>query len=332
MTTYRIGTRSSQLAMQQSLEVVRALEAVYPQDEFQLVKLSTKGDKDKSSPLSKIGGKGVFVRWIEQALAQGKVDFIVHSLKDVPSELAQGTVLAAIPKRQDPGDVILTAKGMDWHDLPNGARVGTGSLRRLAQLHALRPDLEIVHVRGNIDSRLDKLARGDFQALVLATAGLKRLQLLDYPFDSQRFNQKEVNSEAHILNNYELQAHAFSLDEMIPAVGQGALAVQCLNDDQQTREVLQAVDDPETHQAVACERVVLKALGADCNYPVGAYGQIKGQEINLTAMIGRQDGFALVRSQLEAPLDQALALGQAVYQDLLDQGAGKWLGQGDGND
>ncbi|MHC3418290.1 hypothetical protein [Aerococcus urinae] len=119
---------------------------------------------------------------------------------------------------------------------------------------------------------------------------------------------------------------------MIPAVGQGALAVQCLNDDQQTREVLQAVDDPETHQAVACERVVLKALGADCNYPVGAYGQIKGQEINLTAMIGRQDGFALVRSQLEAPLDQALALGQAVYQDLLDQGAGKWLGQGDGND
>jgi hydroxymethylbilane synthase len=290
-----IASRGSQLALWQAHWVEAQLQALGHEVRIEVIK--TTGDKITDVPLAKVGTKGLFTKEIEEALLDGRADVAVHSLKDLPTELPEGLVVAAVPEREDPRDAVV---GKRLDELPQGAKIGTSSLRRAAQLLALRPDLHIESVRGNVDTRLRKLDEGQYDAILLASAGLRRLGWGD--------------RIAEILDPAR----------MCPAVGQGALAIE-------TRasgagfDAVQPLDDHATHAAVAAERGVLGALGGGCQVPIGAYAVVTGNRVRVHGIVASPDGSEIVRGESEGAVVDADAIGHALALDLLERGARRIL-------
>lgn len=302
MGKWKVGTRRSKLALTQTNWVVDQLKGFAPEADFELHEIVTKGDRILDVTLSKVGGKGLFVKEIEQSLFDKETDFAVHSLKDMPAELPEGLVIGAIPKRVDPRDVLLSKDGKTLDELPQGALVGTSSLRRSAQILAHRPDIQIESLRGNIDTRMRKLAEGNFDAIILAAAGLER-----------------VNFEGEI-------SQFLPVEISLPAVGQGALAIECRADDEETLALLKQFDDALTRLAVTAERSFLHKLQGGCQVPIGAYATVgENNEITLTGMVGSPDGKQMFKNT--ATGQDPLALGIQVAEALLAQGAGEVLAQ-----
>ena len=295
----RIGTRRSLLARTQSETVAAALRAALGR-EVELVEVTTEGDVT-SAPLASLGGTGVFVSALRDALLRDEVDLAVHSLKDLPTTLDERITLAAVPLREDPRDVVVARDGLSLGELPAGARIGTGSPRRAAQLRALGLGFDVVGIRGNVDTRIGKVASGQVDAVVLARAGLARLDRLD-----------EVTEVLDPL-------------QMLPAPGQGALAVECRAGDPLGDEVRGAVDDPRTRAAVTAERAVLATLEAGCAAPVGALAEIAegddGDELWLRAVALSQDGAVAVRRSATGQPDEAQKVGRTLAEEMLDDGA-----------
>jgi hydroxymethylbilane synthase len=294
--TIRIGTRASLLAVTQSTWVKEQIEAHHPDCQVELIRISTKGDRILDVPLAKVGGKGLFVKEIEDALLEGRVDLAVHSMKDVPTELPAGLAVAIVPKRETPFDAFVCARWSSLDQLPNGARVGTSSLRRKSQLAHLRPDLTIVDLRGNLDTRLRKLDEGEFQAIILAGAGLHRLGL-----------HQRITS-------------LFSAQEMIPAIGQGALGIEVRQDDQELLDGLAFLHHRETALTVAAERAFLLRLEGGCQVPIGAHATLANDTLTLTGLVASLDGATLLIEQAQAPATEAAQLGCAVADTLLERG------------
>jgi hydroxymethylbilane synthase len=290
-----IASRGSRLALWQARWVEDRLRALGHDCRVEVIK--TTGDKITSVPLSKVGTKGLFTKEIEEALLAGTADLAVHSLKDLPTELPAGLALAAVPEREDPRDAIA---GSRLNDLPAGARVGTSSLRRAAQLRKLRPDLNIESIRGNIDTRLRKMDEGRYAAIVLAAAGLKRLGWGDRI------------------------AEIFSPEVMCSAVGQGALAIETRAGGS-PRDAVAALDHPPTHVAVNAERAVLAALGGGCLVPIGAYATVEGEHLQLTAVVASPDGSEVVRAESSGASSDAERLGRELGATLLERGARRIL-------
>lgn len=290
-----IASRGSQLALWQARWVQQKLAERGHETRIEIIK--TTGDKITDVPLAKVGTKGLFTKEIEEALLDGRADLAVHSLKDLPTELPAGLVLAAIPVREDPRDAIV---GKRLDDLPRGAKVGTSSLRRAAQLRQFRPDLEVESIRGNLDTRVRKLDEGLYDAVVLAAAGLKRLGW------SERI------------------AELLPAEIMCSAVGQGALAIETRAEGAGYQACI-ALDDPQTRAAVTAERAVLAALGGGCQVPIGAYATIKNAKLHMVAVVASPDGSDLVRGETNGPIADAARLGSALGADLLDRGARKIL-------
>ena len=284
-----IASRGSQLALWQARWVESRLAALGMESRIEIIR--TTGDKITDVPLAQVGGKGLFTKEIEEALADGRADLAVHSLKDLPTELPEGLVLAAVPEREDPRDAIV---GATLAELPAGARVGTSSLRRAAQLRRLRPDLAIESIRGNLDTRLRKLDEGRYRAIVLAAAGLKRL-----------------GWAARI-------AEILPPEVMCPAVGQGALAIETTGPG---RAAVRALDDPATHAAVVAERGLLAALGGGCQVPIGAHAEVAGGRLSMFAVVCSPDGAALVRGASEGDVRDAETIGRDLGAVLLGRGA-----------
>jgi hydroxymethylbilane synthase len=299
MANLRIGSRGSQLALWQANHVAGLLRAQGHAVEIEVIK--TTGDKITDVALAKVGTKGMFTKEIEEALKDERVDLAVHSLKDVPTELAPDFDLAAILKREDPRDAFISVKFSKLEDLPKRARVGTSSLRRQCQLKALRPDLEIVPLRGNVDTRLKKLEGGEYDAIILAAAGVHRLGL-----------DKCVR--------YRIPAEV-----MCPAVGQGALGVEIRQGDEHVRAAVAFLDHAETRAAVLCERALLGNLGGGCQVPIGGYAEKRGEQLYLIAMAGRPDGSEVLREQASGT--DAEQLGRETAQRLLRRGADKILSE-----
>ncbi|PIE69111.1 MAG: hydroxymethylbilane synthase [Deltaproteobacteria bacterium] len=294
--TLRIGTRASLLAVTQSIWVKDQIEARYPDCTVELVKITTKGDKILDVPLAKVGGKGLFVKEIEDALLDGRVDLAVHSMKDVPTALPTGLEVAIITVRETPLDAFVSNIATSLNDLPEGACIGTSSLRRRAQLARLRPDITITDLRGNLDTRLKKLDDGDVDAIILAGAGLNRL------------------------NRQDRIASLFSVEEMLPAIGQGALGLELRQDDTGLCDALSFLHHEETAIAVTAERALLLHLEGGCQVPIGAHATYDGYMVTLTGLVARIDGSQTVRESRTASPDQAASLGVNVANLLLDQG------------
>jgi hydroxymethylbilane synthase len=294
----RIGTRASKLALVQSTWVKEKVKHRYPNAHVELVTIKTTGDKILDSPLSKVGGKGLFVKEIEEALLLGKVDVAVHSMKDVPAELPEGLEISAFPKREDPRDAFVSTEYRTLNQLPYGSRVGTSSLRRAAQLLNMRPDLAVLSLRGNVDTRLRKLEAGEFQAIVLATAGLKRFGLTD------RIRQ------------------VFSTAQMLPAIGQGALGLELRADDTETITHLDFLNHEPTRITVKAERAFLKELEGGCQVPIAAFAQLVGKKLLLVAEL---DGSLVLRDRMVGNEEKAEDIGVKLARKLLDAGAEKIL-------
>ena len=288
-----IGSRGSQLALWQSRWVAARLATFGEQTRIEIIK--TTGDRVQDIPLGQVGSKGLFTKEIEDALLDGSVDLAVHSLKDMPTELPAGLVLAAIPQREDVRDALC---GRVLAELPAGAKVGTGSLRRAAQLRALRPDLDVIGIRGNVDTRLRKLDEGQYDAIMLASAGLTRL------------------GWAARISQY------FEPSEICPAVGQGALAIET---SEAKRGLAAKLHDVAAGIVVRAERALLSALGGGCQVPVGAHARIVGTSLELRAIVASEDGKLIVRSLLTGDSEQPEALGRRVADHLLEQGAKELL-------
>jgi hydroxymethylbilane synthase len=293
----RIGTRGSQLALRQAEEIAAGLRRAWPRVEVELVPIRTSGDRLATAHLAEVGGKGLFVQEIDDALREGRVDLAVHSLKDLPGERPRDLVLAAFPPREDPRDVLVAARPTTIAALPAGARVGTSSLRRSVQLLARRPDVASVPIRGNVDTRLRKLRDGQYDALVLAAAGLRRLGLLD--------------GGATLLDP----------DEMLPAVGQGTLGVEARADDAAILELAEPLTDPETRTATLAERAFLEAVGGACTTPLAAYARREGDGLRLDAFVATPDGTRVMRDRETGAPDAPEALGRRLAARLLAAGA-----------
>jgi hydroxymethylbilane synthase len=287
------GTRGSDLARIQTNEVLDRVRAARPGVRIAVQIVRTGGDRDRVTPLSVIGGKGVFVKELERALLDQQIDLAVHSLKDLPPQIEQGLLLAAVTPRADPRDALVSHDRLPLAALPPGARVGTGSARRRAQVLALRPDIEVVEVRGNVDTRIDKALTGEMDAVVLAAAGLERLGRLD---------------EA---------AEIFPVDVMIPAPGQGALALEVRRDDPEAVVSARAINDPASHLCGLGERAFLARLGAGCTLPAGAYARVDGDRLRMWGMLATPD-FSIVRREIVAgPLHETESLGTHLAEALL---------------
>ncbi|MFB0627919.1 hydroxymethylbilane synthase [Streptomyces sp. AB3(2024)] len=310
----RLGTRRSKLAMSQSGHVAEAVRAVTGRP-VELVEITTYGDVSREN-LAQIGGTGVFVTALRDALVRGEVDFAVHSLKDLPTTQPDELVIAAMPKREDPRDALVARDGLTFEQLPDGARVGTGSPRRTAQLHAyarsLGKRIETVAIRGNVDTRIGFVRDGELDAVVLAAAGLNRIGRGDEATD------------------------LLSVDNMLPAPGQGALAVECLASETELVAALGELDDPHTRAAVTAERVLLAALEAGCSAPVGALADLLADgeivnEMRLRGVVGTLDGTTLVQLSTTGPVpqsyDEAMALGRELADEMLAKGAAGLMGE-----
>ena len=297
----KIGTRGSKLALAQSRWVKEKIESAYRHVRVELIVIKTMGDKILNSPLSKIGGKGLFVKEIEESLLNGQIHVAVHSLKDVPAELPEGLILSTFPQREDPGDAFISIDSHNLEQLPKSSRVGTGSLRRSAQMLYMRPDLDLVPLRGNVDTRLEKLKSGDLQAIVLAVAGLRRLGL------SNRIT------------------HVISMKEMLPAVGQGALGLEVRCEDQETIDVLNFINHEPTELAVRAERAFLKELEGGCQVPIGAFGRLKSETLHLEGMVAETDGSRVIRDSITGKKDRPEEAGIRLARRLLNSGADRIL-------
>jgi hydroxymethylbilane synthase len=300
--TLTIGTRGSKLALAQTELVRQALVAAHPGLEIAIERITTRGDIVRDRPLSSVGGKGLFIEEIEQALREGRIDLAVHSAKDLPSTLPPDMALAAFPRRADPRDVLISRDGRRLAELPAGARVGTSSVRRACQLRHLRPDLQIENLRGNVDTRLRKLTEGQYDAIVLAAAGLERLAALGY---ATEILEPEV---------------------MLPAVGQGALAIEVRAGDARTAALLQPLDDWETRVCVTAERAFLARLQGGCQVPAGALGRLDGGRLLLAGMVGTPEG-RVVRGELAGDARRPEELGVRLAEQLLAQGGRELLRQ-----
>ncbi len=297
----RIGTRGSQLALYQASWVKEKLIQLHPPLKATLIKIKTTGDKIQDTPLAKIGGKGLFVKEIEEALIQKKIDLAVHSIKDVPTELPKGLHLSAITKREDPRDVFISKEGTLLKDLPQGAKIGTSSLRRQAQLLHFRSDFEIIPLRGNLDTRLKKLKTMNLDGIILAYAGVKRLSF--------------ENRITEIIPT----------EISLPAIGQGALGIETRIDDEETEERIRFLNDPSSAIVISAERAFLKKLGGGCQVPIAAFGQIVDSTLQIDGIVGTIDGKRLIHHHVEGTIEEAESLGIELANVLLNKGAGEIL-------
>jgi hydroxymethylbilane synthase len=300
-TKLRIGTRGSKLALTQSEWVKGKVEAQHPDVQVELVRIKTTGDKILDSSLSKIGGKGLFVKEIEEALLSKRIDLAVHSMKDVPAALPDGLILSTFPAREDPRDAFLSVEYQSLEQLPPGARVGTGSLRRSAQLLHIRPDLELVPMRGNVDTRLRKLEAGEYEAIILAASGLKRLGL------GYRITQTLV------------------VEKFLPAIGQGALGLEVRQEDEKTIGWIDFLNDRETEVTVKAERAFLKELEGGCQVPLGAFCRAENGQLHLEGMVAELDGSRVLRDQMTGREEEAEEMGITLARRLLAAGADEIL-------
>lgn len=296
-----IGTRGSALALWQTERVAAELKRLNPGIEIVIEKIRTRGDIIHDVPLARIGGKGLFVKEIENALLEGKIDLAVHSLKDVPTTLPEGLTIGAVLAREDARDALVSRLNLPLAQLPAGARLGTSSLRRTAQLRAYRPDFRIVSLRGNVDTRLRKAMSEDYEAVVLAAAGL------------------------HRLGHADRITEILSPDVIMPAVGQGALAVEVRADDEAAHSLVALLNDPKAQMCTRAERSFLKRLGGGCQVPIAAYGLIEDEALTLRGLVASVDGRQVVRGQKTGRPDQAEELGKALAEELLAQGARELL-------
>ncbi|MDO9556395.1 MAG: hydroxymethylbilane synthase [Coriobacteriia bacterium] len=302
-TQLTIGTRGSKLALWQSNHIKDRLEQITGLPVCLKV-IKTTGDKILDVPLAKVGGKGLFTKEIEVELIDGTVDLAVHSMKDVPTELPEGLIIAATPTRVDPRDVIVSGGNHSIDSLPEGARVGTSSLRRRSQLLALRPDVEIVDVRGNLDTRMRKAEDGEVDAVILAAAGITRMGW------------------------GERITHYIDPEQMVPAVGQGAIGIEIREDDGFMQEVCRDLSDPPTLTCVTAERIVMRKLEGGCQVPIGAYCRVvDGDKLVMDAFVGSIDGRTLLRHTLEGSIGEPVVLGEAMVDRLRDMGADAILAQ-----
>ena len=308
--TLRLGTRGSLLARTQSQLVASELEKGHKGLVVELIILKTSGDNIQDKPLYEFGGKGLFTKEIEQSLQRNEIDVAVHSFKDVPVTQplvsVDDLVIAAVPQREDPRDVFCSLITKQIADLPREARVGTSSLRRRCQLLAIRPDLKIEMLRGNIDTRLRKLRDGAFDAIILASAGLRRTGL---------FNEAEMTM--------------LDPEQMLPAPGQGALAIQCRRNDERTRDLLSVLDHRDTERAVTAERVIIQTLGGDCHSPIGALAEIDGENMTLRVAVGSRGGSPpIIRAAAACPCEHPDGAVGDVLKSLSEQNVQAILGQG----
>jgi hydroxymethylbilane synthase len=299
--TIRIATRKSPLAMWQAEHVAAALRLAHPGLAVEILGMTTRGDKILDAPLAKVGGKGLFVKELEQGLMAGTADIAVHSTKDVPVELPAGLHLPVILEREDPRDAFVSNRFEHLADLPQGARVGTSSLRRQCQLTARRPDLDIQPLRGNVNSRLAKLDGGEFDAILLAAAGLIRLGF------AERIRSR------------------LTIDESLPAIGQGAVSIECREADARTLALLAPLHHPDTADCIRAERAMNRRLQGGCQVPIAGHARLEGDELCLRGLVGTPDGSRVLVAEHRSPRDQAEALGTRVAEDLLAQGAGDIL-------
>ncbi|AEG59886.1 hydroxymethylbilane synthase [Desulforamulus ruminis] len=296
-----VGSRDSALALWQTRWVVEQLQKQNPQVSFEIVEMKTKGDKMLDVALAKIGDKGLFTKELEVAMLEGKIDFAVHSLKDMPTQLPEGLMIGAVCKREKPGDALIAKDGKKLSQLPRGARIGTSSLRRCAQLLHYRPDFQLEALRGNLNTRLKKLAAEKLDAVVLAAAGIIRMGWED------------------------MIAEIIPFDICLPAVGQGAIAVECREDDAEVLTLLQGVEHPDTRTATDAERSLLRYLEGGCQVPIGAYGRVERDRLYLQAVVATLDGRQVLRAQGESTLNRAGDLGVEVAEKLLSMGGKKIL-------
>ncbi|MFM6957074.1 MAG: hydroxymethylbilane synthase [Acinetobacter sp.] len=302
MKTLKIATRQSPLALWQAEHIRARLNALYPDLTVELVKFVTQGDKILDTPLAKIGGKGLFVKELEAALLDGRADLAVHSMKDVPMHLPEGLTLAVICEREDPLDAFVSNHYLHFDELPLGAKVGTSSLRRKCQILQLRPDLEIVDLRGNVGTRLSKLDDGLYDAIILASAGLKRLGLAD------RIR------------------HCLAPIMSLPAVGQGALGLECRSDDAELLKLITPLQHEETSICVRAERAFNAYLEGGCQVPIAGYATLlNDDQLQIEGRVGSVDGQTLLKEQLVGEIANAEQLGEQLAQRLLAQGAGELL-------
>lgn len=297
----RIATRNSPLALWQAEHVAGRLCAAHPDITTKLIRMTTRGDKILDAPLAKVGGKGLFVKELEQGMLDGRADIAVHSMKDVPVELPAGLHLAAILPRESPRDAFVSNRFSSLDDLPERARIGTSSLRRQCQIIAKRPNSTIVSLRGNVNTRLSKLDQGEYDAIVLAVAGLQRLGL------GHRITQ-ELN-----------------VDESLPAIGQGAIGVECRRDDPRTNERLAALHDAATSLCIAAERAMNERLQGGCQVPIAGFAKLVKGRIRLRGLVGQPDGSEIIRGEITGSSDSAERLGRALADDLLQRGAERIL-------
>ena len=296
-----IGTRGSKLALWQAGWVRDRLEAAHTGLACRLEKITTTGDKILDVALAKVGGKGLFVKEIEEALMAGRIDLAVHSMKDVPTDLPEGLAIVAMTDREDPRDAVVSRNGAPLLSLPTGAVIGTSSLRRQVQLRRLRGDFDLRALRGNVDTRLRKLEEEGLDAIILAAAGMNRLGVAD------RISE------------------ILSPELMLPAVGQGVLGIEARGDDGLVNEIVAAIDNDLAHRTVLAERAFLKRLEGGCQVPIGCFGQVDGGRLVLRGMVGHPRGEPIFFGEQTGPLEEALAIGQALAEELLAQGAGPIL-------
>ncbi len=297
----RIGTRGSLLAVAQAERLAGELKRRYADLAPVLVKMKTSGDKFAHVPLSQVGGKGLFIKEIEEALQEGQVDVAVHSMKDVPTEIAPGLVIAAIFEREDASDVLVSRRKVALDALPTGARIGTSSLRRQAQLLHYRPDLTVIPLRGNLDTRLRKLGTEDLDAVVVAAAGVSRLG-----------RQDEVTE-------------ILATEIILPAAGQGALGLEIRAENQEMYDLVAPLNHGPSALTVAAERAFLARLGGGCQVPIAAYGQLDGDQLHLTALVSMPDGTEIVRGERQGPSAHGEEIGISLAEELLGRGAERIL-------
>ena len=299
--TIRIATRKSPLAMWQAEHVAATLRQAHPDLVVEIIGMSTQGDKILDTPLAKIGGKGLFVKELEERMLSGDADIAVHSMKDVPVKLPPGLHLAVIMQREDPRDAFVSNRHASLADLPQGARVGTSSLRRQCQLADRRPDLNIMPLRGNVNTRLRKLDEGEYDAIILASAGLLRL-------------------------GFGERIRGFiPIDDSLPAIGQGAIGIECRADDTRVNALLQPLHHVPTASRVQAERAMNHRLEGGCQVPIGGHAILEGEQLILRGLVGTVDGSEIVRAEISGPTSDAVRLGTALAEELLEHGAAEIL-------
>jgi len=295
--TIRIATRKSPLALWQAEEVSRQLRLLYPELEIELVKIVSKGDKILDAPLAKVGGKGLFVKELEQSMLDGESDIAVHSMKDVPMEFPDGLHLPVIMEREDPTDAFVSNTYNSLEELPENARIGSSSLRRQLQIKEVMPKAQMLNLRGNVNSRLQKLDNGDYDAIILATAGLLRLEF-----------EERIKTR-------------ITPEQSLPSVGQGAVGIECRVGDVDIEALIAPLNDLQTHTRLSAERAMNNRLNGGCQVPIAGFALLENNEIYLRGLVGRPDGSEVVRGEIRGPANNAEDLGKQLAEQLLNDGA-----------